>query len=98
MVASHRRQCVNLTSLEINPQTSHTDSMRLATELAHRPVGSVVVKSMLSVREVWGSIPGPVQLAQRRQWLVTVATFLRSCIAQVLSRRDGLRHSLLASR
>ena len=30
--------------------------------------------------------------AQRRQWLVTVATFLWSCVAQALSRGDEHRH------
>ena len=32
-----------------------------------------------------------------RQRLATVAMFLRSCVAQVLSRGDGSRHSLHAS-
>ena len=58
---------------------------------------SSVVKSMLSVREVWGLIPGPVKLAQCRQRLATVATFLRSCVTQALSRGDGPRNSLHAS-
>ena len=32
--------------------------------------------------------PGPVKLTQCRQWLATVATFLRSCVAQALSRNS----------
>ena len=62
----------------------------------NRPVSSVA-KRTLSVREVWGSIPGPVKSAQCRQRLATVATFLRSCVAQALSRGDGPHHSLRAS-
>ena len=53
-----------------------------------------LAKHTLSMREVWGSIPEPVQLTQRRQRLATAATFLRSCVAQALSRGDGPRHSL----
>ena len=58
---------------------------------------SSVAKRTLSVREVWGSIPGPVKSAQCRQRLATAATFLRSCVVQALSRGDGPRHSLHAS-
>ena len=58
---------------------------------------SSVAKRTLLVREVWGSIPGPVKSAQCRQRLATVATFLRSCVAQALSRGDGPRNSLHAS-
>ena len=61
----------------------------------HRPVSSVA-KRTLSVRTMWGSIPGSVKSAQRRQRLTTVATFVRSCVAQALSRGDGPRHSLHA--
>ena len=61
------------------------------------PAVSSVAKRTLSVREVWGSIPGPVKSAQCRQRLATVATFLRSCVAQALSRGDGPRNSLHAS-
>ena len=53
------------------------------------PAVSSVAKRTLSVREVWGSIPGPVKSAQHRQRLAIAATFLRSCVAQALSRRDG---------
>ena len=60
-------------------------------------VVSSVAKRTLSVREAWGSIPGPVKSAQCRQRLATVATFLRSCVAQALSRGDGPRNSLHAS-
>ena len=61
------------------------------------PAVSSVAKRRLSVREVWGSILGPVKSAQCRQRLATVATFLRSCVAQALSRGDGPRNSLHAS-
>ena len=57
-----------------------------------RPVTSVV-KHTLSVREVWGSIPGPV----KSERLATAATFLHSCVSQALSRGDGPHHSLHAS-
>ena len=57
-----------------------------------------VAKRALSVREVWGSIPGPVKSAQCRQRLAIVATFFfRSCVAQALSRGDRPRNSLHAS-
>ena len=58
---------------------------------------SSVAKRTLSVREVWGSIPGPVKSTQSRQRLATVVTFLRSCVAQALSRGNGPRNSLHAS-
>ena len=61
------------------------------------PAVSSVAKRTLSVREVLGSIPGPVKSAQCRQRLATVAAFLRSCVAQALSRGDGPRNSLHAS-
>ena len=60
------------------------------------PVVSSVAKRSLSVREVWGSISGPVKSTQCRQGLATVATFLRSCVAQALSRGDWPRNSLHA--
>ena len=65
--------------------------------LDRQPAVSSVAKRTLSVREVWGSIPGPVKSTQCRQRLATVATFLRSCVAQALSRGDGPRNSLHAS-
>ena len=65
--------------------------------LIDRPAVSSVAKRTLSVREVWGSIPGPVKSTQCRQRLATVATFLRSCVAQALSRGNGPRNSLHAS-
>ena len=65
--------------------------------LQFRPAVSSVAKRTLSVREVWGSIPGPVKSTQCRQRLATVATFLRSCVAQTLSRGDGPYNSLHAS-
>ena len=57
----------------------------------NRP-GSSVVKRTLSVQKVWGSIPRPVKSTQ---WFGSppLATLLRSCVAQALSRRDGSRHS-----
>ena len=58
---------------------------------------SSVVKRTLSVREDWGSIPVPVKSAQCRQQLATAATFVRSCVAQALSRGDGPHNSLHAS-
>ena len=65
--------------------------------LKQGPAVSSVAKRTLSVREVWGSIPGPVKSTQCRQRLATVATILRSCVAQALSRGDGPRNSLHAS-
>ena len=61
------------------------------------PAVSSVAKRTLLVQEVRGSIPGPVKSTQCRQRLATVATFLRSCVAQALSRVDGPRNSLHAS-
>ena len=69
----------------------------LRSYVVETPAVSSVAKRTLSVREVWGSIPGPVKSAQCRQRLATVATFLRSCVAQALSRGDGPRNSLHAS-
>ena len=60
------------------------------------PISSVA-KPVLSVREVWGSIPGPIKLSESCQRLAIVATFVRSRVAQTLSRGDGLRHWLHAS-
>ena len=65
--------------------------------ISGKPAVSSVAKRTLSVREVRGSIPGPVNSAQCRQRLATVATLLRSCVAQALSRGGGPRHSLHAS-
>ena len=65
--------------------------------LALAPAVSSVAKRTISVREVWGSIPGPVKSTQCRQRLATVATILRSCVAQALSRGDGPRNSLHVS-
>ena len=63
----------------------------------NEPAVSSVAKHTLSVREVWGSIPGPVKSSQCRQRFATVATILRSCVAQALSRGDGPGNSLHAS-
>ena len=75
----------------------HTNKMILLQTCValYRPV-STVAKRTLSVRDVWPSIPGPIKSALCRQRLATVATFVRSCVAQALSRGDGLRHSLHA--
>ena len=54
---------------------------------------SSVVKHMLSVREVRGSIPGPIK-TQCRPRLATAVTFLA---AQALSRGGGGRNSLQPS-
>ena len=61
------------------------------------PAVCSIAKRTLSVREVWDSISEPVKSTQCRQRLATVATFLRSCVAQGLSRGDGPRNSLHAS-
>ena len=42
-------------------------------------------------------IPGQSNHSQCYQWLATTATFLRSCVAQELSREDGPRLSLYAT-
>ena len=69
----------------------------LQTNVAlYRPLSSVA-KRTLSVRDVWGSIPGLIKSSQCRQELSTVATFVRSCVAQALSHGDGPCHSLHAS-
>ena len=48
--------------------------------------------------EVWGSISGSVKsYAVSPERLAAVATSLRSCVAQALSRGNGTRHSLHAS-
>ena len=52
------------------------------------------MKGLLSVWEVRGLIPGLVESAQCRHRLATAATFLRSCVAQVLSCGDGPHYSL----
>ena len=48
-----------------------------------------VVKTSLSVRKVWGSIPGSVNSLPLRY-----SPPLRGCVAQALNRGDMLRHSL----
>ena len=61
------------------------------------PAVNSVANRTLSVREVWGSIPGPVKSAQCCQRLATAATFLRSCAVQALSCGDRPRYLLHAS-
>ena len=56
----------------------------------NRPASSVA-KRTLSVREVWGLIPGSVKSTQCRQRLVTTATFLGSCNAQAVQSCHSLR-------
>ena len=46
--------------------------------------------------EWWIRFPGRLNRTQCRQRLATAAMFLRSCVAQTLSRGDGPRHSLHA--
>ena len=53
--------------------------------MSNQPVSSAV--KTLSMREV--VIPDRSNWAQCRQGLATAATFLLSCVAQVLSRGDG---------
>ena len=60
--------------------------------LVTRSAVSSVAKRTLTIRKVWGLIPGPC-----RQRLATVVTILRSCVAQALSRGDGPCNSLHAS-
>ena len=73
-----------------------SETKLLVYKEAGLPAVSSVAKRTLSVREVWGSIPGPAKSVQCRQRLATAVTFLRRCIAQALSRGDGPRHSLHA--
>ena len=47
-------------------------------------------KSLL-MRKVWSSIFWPVKSDTQHQRLATAATFLRSCVAQVLSHGDEIR-------
>ena len=56
-----------------------------------RPISSVA-KPTLSVQGVWVRMPG----RPNRHRLATVATFVRSCVAQALRRGGGIRHSLHA--
>ena len=56
-----------------------------------------VVKTLLPAREVLGLIRGPLNRTHCRQRLTTTTTFLWSCGAQMLSRRDGPPHLLHAS-
>ena len=48
----------------------------------------VIVKYTLLVREVLRSIPGLVKLDTLHQRLAIVATFLRSCVAQMQTHVD----------
>ena len=65
----------------------------LTIKCSHRLVSSVV-KALLSVQEVWGSNSRPIKATQCCPQLTTTMTFLRSCVAQVLSRRDGPHYLL----
>ena len=49
------------------------------------PISSVA-KPTLSVRDVWGSISGPIESSESRERIATVATFVRSYMVQTLSR------------
>ena len=57
---------------------------------SHRPVNSVV-STRLSMRKVWGSIPGLVKSNTMFQRPATAAAFLRTCLVQALSHGDGPR-------
>ena len=69
---------------------------KIGLDRNEKPAVSSVVKCTLLVREVWGSIPRPIKSTQCRQRLATVATFLRSCVAQALSSGDEPHNSLHA--
>ena len=62
----------------------------------YRPV-SLVVKTLLSVREAWGSNTGLVKSDTVSPTARTAATFFWSCVVQALNRGDGPGHSLHAS-
>ena len=71
--------------LPVPEEDEEVDDDFNAGDICRRPASSVV-RLTLSVWEVWDSIPGPVKSALCRQRLVTAAMFLRSCVAQALSR------------
>ena len=83
---------------------NYQKSLAYFSHLAPLILFSSVAKRTLSVREVWGSILGPVKSAQSRQRLATVATFLRSCVSpgakprrwapQLVTRFDVIRRVL----
>ena len=56
-------------------------------------IGSVA-KPTLSVREVWGSIPGPIKSSESRQRLAIVATFVWSYVAQTRRWAPATRYTL----
>ena len=56
-----------------------------------------MVKRSLSAQKRLDLIHGPVKLDTKTIELATAATFLRSCVAQALSRGDGPRYSSLDS-
>ena len=93
---SRRTQNTNFFYLECLKMLQKINCRLKESNFGNQYVSSVA-KRTLSVREVWGSIPGPVKSAQCRQRLATVATLLRSCVAQAPSRGDGPRNSLHAS-
>ena len=58
----------------------------------HRSFSSVASQIVISAGGLGlNSLAG--QIGTVSQWLATVAAFLRSCVAQALSRGDGPRHS-----
>ena len=66
-------------------------------KMRHRaPAVSSVAKRTLSVREVWGSVPGLVKSTQCRLRLATAATptTRHGCVVQALNRGDGPRNLL----
>ena len=54
------------------------------------------LKTRVWVREVSGSVTDRLNWTPCRQQLATAAMFLRSCVAQALSRQDRFRHLLHA--
>ena len=75
--------------------------MLISTALQKTKSISELTNQLLSARYRCGRsevrLPGWSNRTQCRQRLATVATFLRSCVAQALRREDGPGHSLHAS-
>ena len=95
-VASRWRHCADLTGPGIEPQTSRTDSVRLATELT---AGIILLqelrlhkaqwlKTSLLVRKIQGLIPAPVKSDEVSLWLVTTTTVSsKLCCSDAKQRR-----------
>ena len=54
----------------------------------------MVAKDIVLLREIWGSIPGPVKTNSVRLRFDTAATFLHSCVARhfASAKIDPLHH------